>query len=77
MKSITKWLQSAILRPVPELSNPSLPGKSCGKLRLTPEQLLAAIHAQELADWSLHTTGRLVLLYLPTYNPWLNPIEML
>jgi hypothetical protein len=38
MKSITKWLQSAILRPVPELSNPSLPGKSCGKLRLTPEQ---------------------------------------
>jgi transposase len=21
--------------------------------------------------------GRLVLLYLPTYNPWLNPIEML
>ena len=23
------------------------------------------------------TTGRLVLLYLPTYSPWLNPIEML
>ena len=22
-------------------------------------------------------TGRLVLLYLPTYSPWLNPIEML
>ncbi len=21
--------------------------------------------------------GRLVLLYLPTYSPWLNPIEML
>lgn len=21
--------------------------------------------------------GRLVLLYLPTYGPWLNPIEML
>lgn len=23
------------------------------------------------------TDGRLVLLYLPTYSPWLNPIEML
>jgi transposase len=23
------------------------------------------------------TAGRLVLLYLPTYSPWLNPIEML
>jgi putative transposase len=23
------------------------------------------------------TAGRLVLLYLPTYAPWLNPIEML
>jgi transposase len=22
-------------------------------------------------------SGRLVLLYLPTYSPWLNPIEML
>ena len=21
--------------------------------------------------------GRLVLLYLPTYSPWLNPVEML
>jgi putative transposase len=23
------------------------------------------------------TAGRLILLYLPTYSPWLNPIEML
>ncbi len=23
------------------------------------------------------TKGRLILLYLPTYSPWLNPIEML
>ena len=23
------------------------------------------------------TAGRLVLMYLPTYSPWLNPIEML
>jgi len=59
MKSITKWLQSAILRPVPELDNSSLPGKPSGKLRLTPEQLLIAIHAQELADWSLYTAGRI------------------
>ena len=26
MKSITKWLQSAILRPIPELDNASFPG---------------------------------------------------
>ncbi len=25
----------------------------------------------------LAAAGRLVLLYLPTYSPWLNPIEML
>ena len=24
-----------------------------------------------------HAAGRLVLLYLPTYSPWLNPIKML
>ena len=53
MESITTWLQSAILRPVLEVEDEPLPGKSSGKLRLTPEQLLAAIHAQELAEWSL------------------------
>ena len=26
---------------------------------------------------SVTVNGRLVLLYLPTYSPWLNPIEML
>lgn len=26
---------------------------------------------------SCRAAGRLVLLYLPTYSPWLNPIEML
>jgi putative transposase len=29
----------------------------------------------EAAVWA--AAGRLVLLYLPTYSPWLNPIEML
>lgn len=51
---------AAICNPssIPVLDDSPLPGKPCGKLRLTPEQLLAAIHAQELADWSLHTAGR-------------------
>jgi len=65
MKSITKWLQSAILHAIPELDNSSLPGKPCGKLSLTPEQLLVAIHAQELADWYLHTAGRFQPSRLP------------
>lgn len=53
MESITKWLQSVIFRPVPELDNSAIPGKPSGKLRLTPEQLLTVIHGRELADWSL------------------------
>lgn len=53
MESITKWLQTAIFRPVPELDNGPIPGKEKGKLRLIPEQLLSAIHGQEIADWSL------------------------
>jgi len=57
MESITNWLQSAILRPVPELDYSSLPGKPHGKLRLIPEQLLAAIHAQELAEWSVQSAA--------------------
>jgi len=53
MESIITWLQSAILKPVPLLDMSSLPGKRRGKLRLSPEQLLAIIHAQELAEWAL------------------------
>ena len=53
MESITKWFQSVIFDPVPELDNAAIPGKPGGKLRLTPEQLLRVIHARELADWSL------------------------
>lgn len=53
MESITSWLKSAILKPFPEVDLSSIPGKVKGKLRLTPEQLLTVIHAQELAEWSL------------------------
>lgn len=31
----------------------------------------------EIEDVVRAAAGRLVLLYLPTYSPWLNPIEML
>ncbi len=58
MESITTWLQSAIFRTVPELDFAPLPSKSTGKLRLTPEQLLVVIHAQELAEWSLQMAAR-------------------
>jgi putative transposase len=39
-------------------------------------------HADTRADDEVEAVvraaaGRLVLLYLPTYSPWLNPIEML
>jgi len=59
MESITNWLCSAILDPVPFLDLSPLPGKSRGKLRLTPEQLLAIIHAQKLAEWSRRAAARL------------------
>lgn len=32
---------------------------------------------EEIEDVVRAAAGRLVLLYLPTYSPWLNPIEML
>ena len=38
----------------------------------------AGTHQDEEIDAVLRgAAGRLVLLYLPTYSPWLNPIEML
>lgn len=58
MESITNCLRSAILKPVPLVDVGALPGKSKGKLRLTPEQLLAAIHAQPMAEWSLQAATR-------------------
>jgi putative transposase len=38
----------------------------------------ASMHEdEEIEDVLRAAAGRLVLLYLPTYSPWLNPIEML
>lgn len=38
----------------------------------------ASIHEDDEVDAVVRgAAGRLVLLYLPTYSPWLNPIEML
>jgi len=38
----------------------------------------ASTHEDEEVEAVLRgAAGRLVLLYLPTYSPWLNPIEML
>lgn len=53
MESIIKWLQASLWRTLPAWDLSALAGKSRGKLRLTPEQLLQVIHAQALAEWSL------------------------
>src|SRR5262249_24127523 len=38
----------------------------------------ATTHADDEVEAVMRgAAGRLVLLYLPTYSPWLNPIEML
>lgn len=57
MESITNWLWSAILKPIPDVDLSPLPSKAKGKLRLTPEQLLAAVHAQGMASWSLQAAA--------------------
>ena len=53
MKSIITWVQTAILNTVPNMDLSSIPAKSRGKLRLSPEQLLAIVHAHVLAEWAL------------------------
>lgn len=65
MKSIITWAKSAILNPVPILDLSAVPAKSRGKLRLSPEQLLALIHAQALAEWALSMTQRICKPGLP------------
>ena len=65
MKSIITWAFSAILNPVPILDLSSIPAKPRGKLRLSPEQLLAIIHAHALAEWALGMTQRLKQPRLP------------
>jgi len=59
MESITKWLQRATLHALPEVDLSPLPGKTKGKLKLTPEALLSAIHGQALAEWAIHAAQRL------------------
>ena len=56
MESIIEWLRKAMVKPVPILDLSSIPGKAIGKLKLSPEQLLIAIHAQALAEWALTIT---------------------
>lgn len=59
MKFITFGLQKILLKSVPEVDLAPLSGRETGKLRLSPEQLLAAIQAQVLAEWALAMAQRL------------------
>jgi hypothetical protein len=59
VESITSRFQTAILKPVPAMEFAPLPGKMTGRLRITPEELLAAIEAQTLAEWALSCSSRL------------------
>ncbi len=58
MESITKWLPRAMLHAVPEVDLAPLPGKTRGKLKLTPEEVLRAIQGPALAAWSLRQARR-------------------
>lgn len=60
MESIIKWFQPTIIHPVPILDLSPLPGKARGKLRLSPEDLLAVIQAPILAEWALRMAGHLM-----------------
>jgi hypothetical protein len=53
MKCITLGLQTLLQKTVPQVYVAPLSGKPRGKLRLSPEQLLAVIHAWALAGWEL------------------------
>ena len=65
MEFIITWVQSAILKVVPGLDLSVIGDKRLGKLRLSPEQLLQVIHAQELAEWALRMTQPLRRPRLP------------
>jgi hypothetical protein len=65
MKCITLGLQNLLQRIVPPVDLSPLPSKQKGKLRLSPEQLLAAIQAESLAEWALFMTHRLYPPALP------------
>jgi hypothetical protein len=59
MKCITLGLQTLLQKTVPQVNLMPLPGREKGKLRLSPEQLLIAIHAWALAEWALAQARRL------------------
>jgi hypothetical protein len=59
MKCITLGLQTLLQKAVPAVDLAPLTDSRTGKLRLSPEQLLAAIHAQVLAEWALSMAQRL------------------
>lgn len=59
MKCITLGLQTILQKTVPEVDLAPLAGRQTGKLRLSPEQLLAVIHAWALAEWALAMARRL------------------
>lgn len=58
LESITKWFGDLVLRASPEFENSRLHRASQWQLKLKPEELLAAIHAQVLAEWSLMMSAR-------------------
>ncbi len=53
MNGITKWIATAVLPRSSDLDVSPLPAKPRGRLRLTPQQLLEAIHGYTLAIWAL------------------------
>jgi hypothetical protein len=59
MKCITLGLQTLLRETVPVVDLAPLAGRQTGKLRLSPEQLLAVIHALALAEWALAVARRL------------------
>ncbi|HXF84686.1 MAG TPA: transposase [Anaerolineales bacterium] len=58
MEFIIKWLQTHLVKALPEWDLSLLASKERGKLRLSPEQLLQVIHAQALAEWALAMAHR-------------------
>jgi hypothetical protein len=64
MESIIEWLGTVIIRSMPELDLSPIKGKLHGKLKLSPEQLLAVIHGETLAIWALRCSRRLTRLRL-------------
>lgn len=65
MEFITGWLKATLLRPVPQPEFSPFSGKAQGKLRLTPQQVLAAISARPLAEWALGVAHQIQPARLP------------